>query len=141
MAKKKNEIASITSSELAGLIFSPFGSEVSKPFSRQIFLTHMYLNGSNHVDDIEEYIEGLSIGDRVQMLREPKNEYDEYAVVVRDMDGNKLGYIPRNNNHIVARLMDAGKLLYGIVTNIRDMDDMEYYSQYRPIQIAIYMED
>ncbi len=137
--KKKNEIASITSSELAGLIFSPLGSEVTKPFSRQIFLTHMYLNGSNHVNGIRKLLDRLEIGDRVQLLREPKNEYDELAIVVKDSNGNKLGYIPRNNNHIVARLMDAGKLLYGEITNIRDHDDEQYI--YRPIQIAIYMED
>ena len=137
--KKKNEIASITSSELAGLIFSPFGSEVSKPFSRQIFLTHMYLNGSNYVKNIRKLLDELEIGDRVQLLREPKNEYDELAIVVKDSNGNKLGYIPRNNNHIVARLMDAGKLLYGEITNIRDHGDFD--NIYRPIQIAIYMED
>ena len=35
----------------------------------------------------------------------------------------KLGYMPRRMNHIPARLMDAGKLLYVKITQV-DADDL-----------------
>ena len=47
--------------------------------------------------------------------------------------------MPRRMNHIPARLMDAGKLLYGIVTDIKVLGDIDF--PWRAIQIAIYMED
>ena len=34
------------------------------------------------------------------------------AILVLDLNGAKLGYIPRTKNEVLARLMDAGKLLY-----------------------------
>ena len=73
------------------------------------------------------------------MLREPKNGHDELAILVKDEKKHKLGYIPRSDNHVMARLMDAGKLLYGIITELRGPE----YDQFpwRAITIAVYMED
>ncbi len=136
---KRNELSSISSSDLSSLLHSPFGEDIAKPFSRQLFLTHIRVTGSNHVKGIEKLLKELDIDDRVQLLREPKNEYDEYAIAVKDSKGRKLGYIPRSQNHVFARLMDAGKLLYGVVTDIKEKGEEDYY--YRPVLIAVYMED
>ncbi len=137
--KKKNELATITTSELTGLIYSPISAEISKPFSRQIFLTHVYVAGTNHVRYIKKYMSELNVGDRVTLLREPKNEYDELAILVKDERKHKLGYVPRAQNHVMARLMDAGKLLYGVVTELRGVDDERF--PWKAILIAVYMED
>ncbi len=99
----------------------------------------MWVAGCNHVDGIEGLLNELKVGDRLILLREPKNEYDELAILVKDQMDRKLGYIPRAHNHIMARLMDAGKLLYAKVTKILDKYDKDYY--WRPLLIEIYMED
>ncbi|WP_301097596.1 HIRAN domain-containing protein [Faecalibaculum rodentium] len=39
------------------------------------------------------------------------NPWDEHAILLRDSQRRKCGYIPANENVIFARLMDAGKLL------------------------------
>ena len=132
---KKNEVSSISSSDLSSLLHSPLGADIAKPFSRQLFLTHIKVVGSNHVEGMEKLLKELDVDDRVQLLREPKNEYDEYAIVVKDSKGRKLGYIPRTQNHVFARLMDAGKLLYGIVTDIKEKGEEDYI--YRPIVILL----
>ena len=73
------------------------------------------------------------------LLRKPKNEHDELTILVKDERKHKLGYVPRARNHVMARLMDAGKLLYGVVTDIGDPDDSNF--PWRALTIAIYMED
>ena len=45
---------------------------------------------------------------RLQMVREPENKYDKFAVALF-LDDSKIGYLPRTQNEVVARLMDAGK--------------------------------
>ena len=49
-------------------------------------------------------------------FREPENPYDAQAIVIKTTDSVKIGYVPRQDNVIFARLMDAGKLLFGKIT-------------------------
>lgn len=78
-------------------------------------------------------------------MREPENEYDELAILVKDEKGHKLGYVPRRCNRVPARLMDAGKLLYAVVDdiNLNDEEDVDQASgiPWKLLLIAIYMED
>ena len=46
-------------------------------------------------------------------MREPNNQFDEHAISVYTTGGLKLGYLPKNNNLILSRLMDEGNLLFG----------------------------
>lgn len=55
----------------------------------------------------------LDEGMRVVLAREPENRYDVNAIAVRTPSGVKLGYVPRDRNAILARLMDAGWALAG----------------------------
>ena len=38
------------------------------------------------------------------------------AIVIKTAAGAKIGYVPRQDNVIFARLMDAGKLLFGRIS-------------------------
>ena len=138
--KKKNEVASISSSDLSALLYNPGAGVIERPFSRDIFLTHTLVAGCGHVEHIKEYLAELNEGDRLTLLREPKNEYDEFAILVKDPKDRKLGYIPRARNHVFARLMDAGKLLFAKVTSIGDVDNVEDFP-YRILTIEIYLVD
>ena len=51
--------------------------------------------------------------DKLDFFREPDNPYDKQAIMIKNMDGVKIGYVPKADNVIFARLMDAGKLLFG----------------------------
>ena len=55
--------------------------------------------------------------DRLDFFREPNNRYDDQAIVIKTVDGVKIGYVPKQDNVIFARLMDAGKLLFGRITS------------------------
>jgi hypothetical protein len=48
---------------------------------------------------------------QLALRREPGNPHDALAIRVQRSDGTLLGYIPRSRNEVLARLMDAGKLI------------------------------
>lgn len=110
----------LTKEEKLGMVSLLHGKngEVSipKPFERDIFLFDTYVAGTSHVEGIEELEPHLQIGDRLAFFREPENPYDAQAIVIKTTDSVKIGYVPRQDNVIFARLMDAGKLLFGKIT-------------------------
>lgn len=84
-----------------------------RPFEREIFLFDTYVAGTTHVTGIEDMAPYLAEGDRLEFFREPDNPYDPQAIVVKNADGVKIGYVPKSDNVVFSRLMDAGKLLFG----------------------------
>lgn len=91
--------------------------------------------GTTHIDNMDILEPKLFEGVEVQFFREPNNKYDSKAIVVKDKDGNKLGYIPRDKNEILSRLMDAGKLLYGKVKG------KEKIGEWAKIEMEVYLKD
>jgi hypothetical protein len=47
----------------------------------------------------------LTVGDRLELHREPGNPHDDNAIRV-DWNGRKLGYLPANQNHTTALMLD-----------------------------------
>ena len=134
--------------ELISLLNSENGVSLPLPFEQDIFLYGTEIAGTQYRENIHELYEMLNIGDILTLVREPDNTYDEYAIRIDvDVDGIpgyepsqlspslKLGYVPRAFNKPFARLMDAGKLLYGVVR------DKQLYAGYHKIVVKIYMRD
>ncbi len=90
---------------------------VPKPFERDIFLFETYIAGTNYVEGIMDLEPHLNIDDKLEFIREPDNPHDNKAIVIRNTDGVKIGYVPKADNIIFARLMDAGKLLFGRIVS------------------------
>jgi hypothetical protein len=131
-----NELVRIDETNIVSILNSAkSGLELGKPFSRQIFLISASIAGSYYVDDIDKLIEEMKVGAKLRFVREPDNQYDELAILVKDQNDNKLGYVPRKKNPILARLMDAGKLIYGTVKTINNDDS------YINIEMEIFMDD
>lgn len=107
-----NELAKADDLTLA-LIHGAFdGSGLPLPFTREIFLIETHIAGTTHVPakDLEA---GLAVDAPLVFRREPDNAHDKLAIRIHNTAGNKLGYVPRENNEILARLMDAGKFVFG----------------------------
>lgn len=112
------ELTKSGSSGLMGLLHGANGElTIPKPFERDIFLFDTYVAGTTHIEGIEELEPHLNADDRLEFFREPDNQYDKQAIVIKTADGVKIGYVPRQDNVIFARLMDAGKLLFGKITS------------------------
>ena len=83
-------------------------------FCREILVLECLAAGTSFrkldkvVDDLKETV-------HLEMKREGKNEFDEFAVALWFRD-TKVGYIPRQKNEVLARLMDAGKQFYASIS-------------------------
>lgn len=106
-------------------LFNGKGGDIDlpKPFERDIFLFDTQVAGTTYIEGIEEIEPYLNVDDKLEFFREPNNEYDKKAIVIRTMSGVKIGYIPRKDNLIFARLMDAGKLLFARISHKDIKDD------------------
>ena len=89
---------------------------IPKPFEKDVFLFDTYVAGTTHIEGIEELERHLNSDDKLEFFREADNQYDKQAIVIKTIDGVKIGYVPKQDNVIFARLMDAGKLLFGKIT-------------------------
>ena len=74
-------------------------------------------------------------GDRLVFFREPKNEHDPQAIRIKTLKNEKIGYVPRQDNIVFSRLMDAGKELFGKVI------EKEKIKKWLKIKIKIYLHE
>ena len=109
--------------------------ELEKPFERDIMLFDTVVAGTSHVEGIHEILNRLQTGDRLEFVREPENSFDDKAIMVQTVDGEKIGYVPREDNIVFSRLMDAGKLLFGKITS------MESRKNWTRIAMEIYLHE
>lgn len=131
-----NELIRIDETNILTILHSKEdGLKVGKPFTRQIYLISASIAGAYYVENIYELLEKIKPGSKLRFVREPNNKYDKLAILVKDENSNKLGYVPRVNNPILARLMDAGKLIYGTVKSINNNEE------YINVEMEIYMDD
>ena len=105
------------------------------PFSADIFLLRTEIAGTTHVVGIEELEPFLHPGDRLELIRVPENPSDPNAIKIFTRDRVKLGYVPRKDNPVLARLMDAGKLLYAILA------EKAWQADWLRISIEIWMTE
>ena len=112
------ELAKTEGGGLVNLFHNNEGGVIPLPFERDIFLFDTHVAGTAYVDGIEELTPYLKPEDRLSFFREPDNPHDKEAIVVKTDAGVKIGYIPRKDNVVVARLMDAGKMLFGKVISV-----------------------
>lgn len=111
------------------------GLSIPKPFEKDIYLFDSYVAGTTHISGIEELEPHLNVDDKLNFYREPDNKYDPKAIVIKNSDGIKIGYVPKEDNVIFSRLMDAGKLLFGRITQ------KEKKGKWLKINIKIYLHE
>ena len=129
------DIVKIDNNNIVNILNNNGGLDIGRPFSQEIFLIEVHIAGTTHIDNMNELEPQLIEGVEVQFFREPNNQYDSRAIIVKDKEGNKLGYIPRDKNEILSRLMDAGKLLYGKVKN------KEKIGEWCKIEMEVFLKD
>lgn len=114
LMKEKEEQQSINNIQNDVSSVQPIGLD-----NNDIFLLNIKVAGTNYIDDKIVIIEKLKVNEQLFLVREPENKYDEFAIKVTTSSNKKIGYIPRENNKIISRLLDAGKELYLIIKDIQ----------------------
>ncbi len=108
-------------------------NELIKPLIREIHLFDSHVAGTFHLKD-KSVLDTVKTGDELTLLRE-ENPHDRNAILVLNAEKKKIGYVPRKDNLIFARLMNAGKLLKAKVTKV------EPRKGYMMIGMGIYLVD
>lgn len=63
-------------------------------------------------------------GDKARLKREPENKYDRDAIAVYIM-GQKIGYIPRRHNPMIAAMMDQKANINASIAYINQEEEAE----------------
>ena len=105
-----------------------------KPFVQEVELLNCNIAGTTFLNlkDIEPKLKKNQL---LVLKREPKNKYDDKAILILTEDGQKLGYVPQEKNEILSRLMDAGKLLFG------RLDEKNWGDRWLRLDIQVYLRD
>lgn len=77
-------------------------------------ITEGVIVGTRHYE-AGQYWESLTLGDPLELRREPDNPHDANAVAIHNQTGAKLGYVPREQAVEVAEQLDSGIDLAAIV--------------------------
>jgi len=92
------------------------GTPLPLPHGQEIMLIELNIAGLQFYD-AREIWEAIKPEMVLTLKRNPENKYDALAIEVWTADGRQLGHLPRNQNEILARLMDAGKVVKAVVCN------------------------
>lgn len=106
---------------------------VIMPLMNEIFLSFTDIAGTRYVDN-QDVFKGLEKNVPLLLEREADNKYDSNAIKVMTTDREKLGYIPKKDNCVFSRLMDAGKILHARVYSCYEDD---YYNWSVSIKICM----
>lgn len=91
---------------------------IALPFAKDIFLLETHVAGLNYYE-INTLNAPLTVAEPLLLRREPNNPHDSLAIIVLTDSSQKIGYVPRHRNPILARLMDAGKVLVAEVASLQ----------------------
>jgi hypothetical protein len=117
---KKNQIVKI-SPELLEMMGSKLPNSL-QPFSREIFLLDIVVAGTTHCNKIDKVYPLLKKGMVLRMQRNPTNRYDKNAIAIY-FEKIRIGYVPRELNLVISRLMDAGKAFFCRVEEVNLVND------------------
>ena len=120
---------------LLALMHGSFGQDGALlPFAREIMLVECQIAGTSH-RDIKAIEPALTPGTLLVLRREPENAHDALAIMIFNEAGAHLGYVPRAKNEALARLMDAGKLLFA------KLEAKSWQSEWLRAEVRIYLRD
>ena len=105
-----------------------------KPFVQEVELLNCNIAGTTflNLEDIEPKLKKHQL---LVLKREPKNEYDDNAILILTEDGQKLGYVPQEKNEVLSNLMDAGKLLFG------KLNEKTWVDNWLKLDVQVYLRD
>lgn len=120
---------------LLALIHGSFGKDGAlMPFAREIMLVECQIAGTSY-RDVKSFEPLLTPGALLVLKREPSNPHDALAIMILNEAGHHLGYVPRAKNEALARLMDAGKLLFG------KLEAKAWVGDWLKVEARIYLRD
>ena len=88
----------------------------------EIFLLDIVVAGTTFCPVVPALRAELLPETMLRMVRCPDNEHDRYAIAIYYKE-NRIGYVPRELNLVISRLMDAGKEFYARVVEVKQLNE------------------
>jgi hypothetical protein len=118
------------------LLDTSFGKDgLPLPFVQEIFLMQCHVAGTPYNENIQDLEPELKEQDPLIFKREADNKIDSLAILILDKGGRKIGYVPRARNEVIARLMDAGKFIFGTI------ERKQWQGNWLKIDVKVFMRD
>lgn len=109
------------SEELLALLGSGEINALGLP-KHEIFLLDIVVAGTTFCPVVPALRAELLPETMLRMVRCPDNEHDRYAIAIYYKE-NRIGYVPRELNLVISRLMDAGKEFYARVVEVKQLNE------------------
>jgi len=120
---------------ILALMHGSFGKQGAlQPFARETMLVECQIAGIAH-RNVKNVVPKLTSGTMLTLKREPDNPHDPLAIMILTEAGEHLGYVPRAKNEALARLMDAGKLLFA------KLESKSWQGDWLKVVTNIYLRD
>ncbi len=117
----------------AAAIAAKYTGATAPDTKKDIYLESVYIAGFQYYKGAE-LEKGLKENDILSLKRQAENPYDYFAVEVY-CGNQKLGYLPRAENKIIARMMDQGVNLKAVIRKVE-----QEAHPYRRVKIRVYSE-
>lgn len=85
-------------------------------FNREILVLQCLVAGTSF-RNIHKIENQLLPQTKFVLQREPENKHDDLAIKIL-LNDYLIGYLPRDSNEVIARLMDAGKKFHAVLAKI-----------------------
>jgi len=105
------------------------------PFTRKISLLECHVAGTSFRPEIADIEPELQPEVEFRLEREIGNQFDERAIKVYYSEHVHIGYVPRAQNEVLARLLDAGKMLSARLVS------KEFQEFWLKLDIEIFLHD
>ena len=130
MIAEEQSLIKVSSGLLAALSRGQLNIDV---FKNEILVLECMVAGTSFrkLDTIEA---DLAATVKLDIKREGKNEFDKFAVALY-YKTVKVGYIPKDKNEVIARLMDAGKAFYATI------EAKDWEGTWLRLDVKIYIKD
>jgi len=107
---QEQSLIKVDSGLLSALSKGTFSIDV---FAREILVLECLIAGTSF-RELDKVQDDLKETVQLEMKREIDNKFDGFAVSLW-FQQTKVGYIPKDKNEVIARLMDAGKQFYATI--------------------------
>jgi hypothetical protein len=104
------------------------------PFAHELVVLECQVAGTSY-QDLEEIEPQLNLNDRFLLIRESENKYDTFAVAIYTSNREKLGYLPRSKNETIARLLDAGKMIFAVLKS------KQWVGEWLKMELVVWLVD
>ncbi|MEO6488996.1 MAG: HIRAN domain-containing protein [Ferruginibacter sp.] len=130
MIEEEQSLIKVNSGLLSALSSGQLNIDV---FKKEILVLECLVAGTSFrkLDEVEPQLASTV---KLDMKREGTNVHDKFAVALYFSD-TKVGYIPKDKNEVIARLMDAGKSFYATI------NAKEWEGNWLRLDVKVFVKD